>query len=110
MLSFVVMPRVSCVATDREKHRALGVDAMVPDVIWDPIDNGGTRSATRVVPELQTVVSRDVMPAVPNATDAFIVASIDPPHDRVLTVPSWFMDAVAESSISISSGFDSGAT
>ena len=54
---------------------------------WDRIDNGGTPSATRVVPELQTVVPGDVMPAVPHATDAFIVASIDPPRDLVLTVP-----------------------
>jgi hypothetical protein len=31
---------------------------------WDRIDNGGTPSAMRVVPELQTVVPGDVMPAV----------------------------------------------
>ncbi len=54
---------------------------------WDAIDNGGTASATRVVPELQTVVPGDVMPAVPGATDAFVVASVDPPRDLVLTVP-----------------------
>jgi uncharacterized protein YndB with AHSA1/START domain len=53
---------------------------------WDRIDNGGTPSASRVVPELQTVVRGDVMPAVPHATDAFIVASVDPPRDLVLTV------------------------
>jgi uncharacterized protein DUF998 len=53
---------------------------------WDLIDNGGTPSARRVVPELQTVVPGDVMPAVPHATDAFVVASIDPPRDLVLTV------------------------
>jgi hypothetical protein len=54
---------------------------------WDSIDNGGTPSAHRVVPELQTIVPGDVMPAVPGATDAFIVTSVDPPHDLVLTVP-----------------------
>ncbi|PWT84438.1 MAG: hypothetical protein C5B57_04840 [Blastocatellia bacterium] len=54
---------------------------------WDRIDNGGTPSATRVVPELQTVASGDVMPAVPHAMDAFIVASVDPPRDLLLTVP-----------------------
>jgi hypothetical protein len=43
---------------------------------WDRIDNGGTLSTTRVVPELQTVVRGDVMPAIPHA-----------PRDLVLTVP-----------------------
>ena len=54
---------------------------------WDAIDNGGTPSASRVVPELQTVVPGDVMPALPGATKAFIVASVDAPRDLVLTVP-----------------------
>jgi uncharacterized protein YndB with AHSA1/START domain len=54
---------------------------------WDLIDNGGTPSAMRLVPELQTVAPGDVMPAVPGATDAFVVASVDPPRDLVLTVP-----------------------
>jgi hypothetical protein len=54
---------------------------------WDTIDNGGTPSANRIVPEFQTVVPGDVMPAVPHATNAFVVASVDPPHDLVLTVP-----------------------
>jgi hypothetical protein len=54
---------------------------------WDAIDNGGAPSATRLVPELQTVVPGGVMPAVPGATDAFVVASVDPPRDLVLTVP-----------------------
>lgn len=53
---------------------------------WDAVDNGGTPSAMRVVPELQTVVAGDVMPAVPGATDAFVVAAVDPPRDLVLTV------------------------
>jgi ligand-binding SRPBCC domain-containing protein len=54
---------------------------------WDVIDNGGTPSATRVLSELQTVVPGDVMPAVPGATDAFVVARVDAPRDLVLTVP-----------------------
>jgi hypothetical protein len=54
---------------------------------WDRIDNGGRPSATSIVPAFQTVVLGDVMPAVPGATDAFVVASIDPPRDLVLTVP-----------------------
>jgi hypothetical protein len=53
---------------------------------WDVVDNGGTPSARRIVPELQTVVRGDITPAVPHATDAFIVASVDPPRDLALTV------------------------
>jgi hypothetical protein len=54
---------------------------------WDAIDNGGAPSATAIMPALQTVASGDVMPAVPGATDAFVVAAVDPPRDLVLTVP-----------------------
>lgn len=54
---------------------------------WDAIDNGGTPSATRLVPELQAVVPGDVMPAAPGATDAFVVARMEPPRDLVLTAP-----------------------
>ncbi|HEX6944415.1 MAG TPA: DUF998 domain-containing protein, partial [Gemmatimonadaceae bacterium] len=54
---------------------------------WDSIDNGGAPSATRIMPALQSVASGDVMPAVPGATDAFVVAAVDPPRDLVLTVP-----------------------
>ena len=54
---------------------------------WDAIDNGGKPSAVRVLPELQTVVAGDIMPAVRGATDAFVVTAVDPPRDLVLTVP-----------------------
>jgi len=54
---------------------------------WDAIDNGGTPSASRVSPELQTVVPGDIIPAVPGATDAFVVSVVEPPRDLVLTVP-----------------------
>ncbi len=54
---------------------------------WDVIDNGGTRSARKIEPGLQTVGCGDIMPAVPGATDAFVVAAVDPPRDLVLTVP-----------------------
>jgi hypothetical protein len=54
---------------------------------WDAIDNGGAPSATRLVPELQAVVSGDLMPATPGATDAFVVARADPLRDLVLTAP-----------------------
>jgi uncharacterized protein YndB with AHSA1/START domain len=53
---------------------------------WDLIDNGGMPSARCIVPELQTVARGDVMPAVPHASDAFVVAAVDPPRDLVLTV------------------------
>jgi hypothetical protein len=54
---------------------------------WDAIDNGGAPSRTRIVPELQSVARGDIMPAVPGAKDAFVVAAVDPPRDLVLTVP-----------------------
>jgi hypothetical protein len=54
---------------------------------WDAIDNGGAPSRTRIVPEFQSVARGDIMPAVPGAQDAFVVAAVDPPRDLVLTVP-----------------------
>ena len=54
---------------------------------WDAIDNGGRPSSTGIVPAFQTVVPGDIMPAVPGAKDAFVVAAVDPPRDLVLTVP-----------------------
>jgi hypothetical protein len=54
---------------------------------WDAIDNGGKPSATAIVPQLQRVAPGDVMPALPGARDAFIVAAVDPPRDLVLTAP-----------------------
>src|SRR5688500_20401961 len=53
---------------------------------WDAIDNGGTPSATSIMPAFQTVVSGDVMPAIPGATDAFVVAAVDAPRDLVLKI------------------------
>ena len=46
---------------------------------WDAIDNGGRPSSTSIVPALQTVIPGDIMPAVPGAQDAFVVATVDPP-------------------------------
>jgi hypothetical protein len=54
---------------------------------WDAIDNGGRPSSTSIVPALQTVIPGDIMPAVPGAQDAFVVATVDPPRDLVLAVP-----------------------
>jgi hypothetical protein len=54
---------------------------------WDAIDNGATPSSTSVRPELQEIVPGDIMPAVPGATDAFVIAAVDPRRELVLTVP-----------------------
>ena len=54
---------------------------------WDVIDNGGTPSATSILPAFQTLVTGDVMPAIPGANDAFVAAAVDPPRELVLTVP-----------------------
>jgi proline iminopeptidase len=54
---------------------------------WDAIDNGGRPSLTGIVPAFQGVKPGDIMPAVPGATDAFVVAAVDPPRDLVLTAP-----------------------
>ena len=54
---------------------------------WDAIDNGGRPSALSILADFQAVARGDVMPAVPGAKDAFIVAAVDPPHDLVLTAP-----------------------
>jgi proline iminopeptidase len=54
---------------------------------YDRVDNGGRESAWRLIPEYQKVAPGDLLPAVPGATDAFVVASVEPPRDLVLTVP-----------------------
>lgn len=54
---------------------------------WDVIDNGGRASSRSILPALQTVGPGDVMPAVPGANDAFVVAAVEPSRDLVLTVP-----------------------
>jgi len=54
---------------------------------YDHVDNGGVASATRIVPEYQHIAPGHVLPAIPGATDHFVVASVEPPRDLVLTVP-----------------------
>jgi hypothetical protein len=54
---------------------------------YDFLDNGGRPSATRILPEHQKVVVGQVFPALPGATDAFIVTEVNPVHTLVLTVP-----------------------
>jgi hypothetical protein len=51
---------------------------------WDAIDNGGRPSATSIVPALQTLIPGDIMPAVPGAEDAFVVAAVDAPRPLLI--------------------------
>ena len=51
---------------------------------YDALDNGGRPSAKRVIPELQSVDVGTVFPALPGATDAFVVAALRPRHFLVL--------------------------
>ena len=55
---------------------------------YDRVDNGGRPSATSILPRYQGIAAGDVMPAIPGATDAFIVAEARPPFDLILTVPA----------------------
>ena len=54
---------------------------------YDFIDNGGNPSAISILPQFQKVACGDVFPAIPGATDAFIVAVVEQPWNLVLTVP-----------------------
>ncbi len=54
---------------------------------WDFLDNGGRSSANEIVPEWQGIAAGDVLPAVPGATDAFVVERVEAGRDIVLTVP-----------------------
>src|SRR5512136_1633265 len=54
---------------------------------YDWVDNGGRPSADRILEEYQRIAPGDILPALPGASEAFVVAAVDPPHDLVLTVP-----------------------
>jgi hypothetical protein len=54
---------------------------------WDFLDNAGRSSATEILPDLQRIAEGDVLPALPGAKDAFVVAAVEPPRDLVLTAP-----------------------
>lgn len=54
---------------------------------YDFVDNDGHPSATTIVQSLQEIRVGDVMPALPGATDSFVVASVQPGRDLVLAVP-----------------------
>lgn len=52
---------------------------------YDFIDNGGHPSAERILPEYQKVNVGSVFPALPGATDVFIVAECETGHSLVLS-------------------------
>ena len=54
---------------------------------YDFIDNGGKPSARKILPQYQDVVVGQIFPAIPNATDAFVVNEIEYGHCLVLIVP-----------------------
>lgn len=51
---------------------------------YDFIDNGGHPSAERVLPEYQKIAVGEILPAVPNATDVFVVTRYEPERSLVL--------------------------
>jgi hypothetical protein len=55
---------------------------------YDGLDNGGSPSAERIVPELQRAAVGDVFPMTPTAEDGFVVRAIDPGRALVLGDPT----------------------
>lgn len=53
---------------------------------WDLLDNGGVRSADRIIPELQHIAVGDILPARPKGDGGFAVLRVD--DGRVLTLGS----------------------
>ena len=51
---------------------------------YDFIDNGGHHSAERILPNYQNVGVGSVFPALPGATDVFVVAQCEREHSLVL--------------------------
>jgi len=51
---------------------------------WDLLDNGGTPSVGRIVPELQTLAVGDILPIKAQGPDGFSVLVLDPPRALVL--------------------------
>lgn len=54
---------------------------------YDRIDNGGNPSAKKIIAELQHVGAGDIMPAIPQSRDSFIVREILPERALILVVP-----------------------
>jgi hypothetical protein len=51
---------------------------------YDFIDNGGHHSAERILPNYQNIGVGSVLPALPGATDVFVVAQCEREHSLVL--------------------------
>jgi hypothetical protein len=51
---------------------------------YDGLDNGGVRSADRIVPELQQVQVGDIFPMRPQDRDTYVVRRIEPERDLVI--------------------------
>ena len=72
---------------------------------YDFLDNGRRRSAERIVPELQRIAIGIVFPALPGATDGFVVVRFEPgrflvlgwpgPHAAYLTTWALVLDEAA---------------
>jgi uncharacterized protein YndB with AHSA1/START domain len=52
---------------------------------YDFIDNGGHRSADRILPEFHDIKVGTVFPALPGVTDVFTVVEFEPEHSLVLS-------------------------
>lgn len=55
---------------------------------YDLLDNGRQASATRIIPELQHPAVGAVFPALPGATDGFLLLACDPPRSLILGWPN----------------------
>jgi len=55
---------------------------------YDALDNGGRSSATTILPWFQSVVAGTLFPALPGATDGFVVLACEPNWYLVLGWPS----------------------
>jgi hypothetical protein len=51
---------------------------------YDGLDNGGVRSAERIVAELQQIQVGDILPMTPKAQDRFVVRIVNPEQALVL--------------------------
>jgi hypothetical protein len=54
---------------------------------YDLFDNGGRRSAERILPEFQNASTGTLFPALPDATDAFVALVCEPARFLILGVP-----------------------